>query len=135
MYRIAVLAKSEEAARNFAEQINQFCTERGIFPQMELFRNQEQLFEAARKAEPTSAVIALPGVAGLNAVEHFCSLYPGCGVIWCSDLDFSLHAFRLRVDYFLMEPVSGEALREGLSAWFRRRSEAGAKKNSILRRN
>ena len=118
MYRIAVLAESEEAARNYAEQINQFCTERSIFPQMELFRNQEQLFEAARKAEPTSAVIALPGVAGLNAVEHLRSLCPGCGIIWCSDLDFSLQAFRLRVEYFLLEPVSAESFQQGLNIWF-----------------
>lgn len=32
-------------------------------------------------------------------------------------LDFSLHAFRLRADYFLLEPVSEEAFRRGLNAW------------------
>ena len=40
-----------------------------------------------------------------------------CRMIWCSDLDFSLHAFRLRADYFLLEPVSEEAFRRGLNAW------------------
>jgi len=38
-------------------------------------------------------------------------------MIWCSDLDFSLHAFRLRADYFLMKPVSEEAFQQGLNAW------------------
>ena len=58
-------------------------------------------FETSQKDAPTNAVIALSGVAGLNAAEHLRSLYPKCGIIWCSDLDFSLHVFRLRIDYFL----------------------------------
>ncbi len=62
----------------------------------------------------TNAVIALPGVDGLNAVEHLRALCPQTRIIWCSDLDFSLHAFRLRADYFLLEPVTEEALRQGL---------------------
>ena len=42
-------------------------------------------------------LLALQGVAGLNAAEHLRSLHPKCKMIWCSDLDFSLHAFKLRV--------------------------------------
>ena len=34
-----------------------------------------------------------------------------------SDLDFSLHAFRLRADYFLLEPVTEAALRQGFCSW------------------
>ena len=63
-------------------------------------------------------VIALPGVAGLNAAEHLRSLCPACGMIWCSDLDFSLQAFRLRVEYFILEPVSAESFQQGLNVWF-----------------
>ena len=77
----------------------------------------EHFFEIAQKADLTNAVIALSGVAGLNAAEHLRSLCPACRMIWCSDLDFSLHAFRLRADYFLMKPVSEEAFQRGLNAW------------------
>ena len=66
---------------------------------------------------PAVVLLALPGVSGLNAAEHLRSLYPGCGVIWCSDLDFSLHAFRLRADYFLLEPVTKAAFQQGLCVW------------------
>ena len=52
--------------------------------------------------------------------EHIRSLYPKCGIIWCSDLDFSLHAFRLRVEYFFMKPVEHEKIQEGLKAWLER---------------
>lgn len=121
MYRIAVVADEESVGRNYETQITRFCTERGVFPQIELHTNQELFFERIQTVKPTSVVLALSGVAGLNATEHLRSLCPNCGVIWCSDLDFSLQAFRLRVDYFLMEPITIERLREGLSVWFEHR--------------
>ena len=53
-------------------------------------------------------MIALPGVDGLNAVEHLRTLFPETRIIWCSELDFSLHAFRLRMDNLLLEPMTEE---------------------------
>ncbi|MEE0576491.1 MAG: response regulator, partial [Faecalibacterium prausnitzii] len=44
--------------------------------------------------------------------------------IWCSDLDFSLHAFRLRADYFLLEPVTEAALRQGFRIWLDQKNQA-----------
>lgn len=117
MYRIAVLTDRETQGQNYVEQIVRFCNERGLFPQIECHQNQERFFESAQKAAPTNALVALPGVAGLNAVEHLRSLLPACGVIWCSDLDFSLQAFRLRVAYFMLEPATEEKLQQGLNAW------------------
>ena len=68
--------------------------------------------------KPSCIVLALPGVAGLNAVEHLRSLCPDCGIMWCSDLDFSLQAFRLRIEYFLLEPITPEAFSHGLTVLF-----------------
>lgn len=118
MYRIAVLTACEIQEAFFAEQIPRFCAERGLFPKIDCYRGQEPFFEAAGKSPPTNAVIALPGVDGLNAAEHLRTLLPETRIIWCSELDFSLHAFRLRVDYFLLEPVTEEAFRQGLCVWF-----------------
>ena len=120
MYYIAVLTEQTKAGQNYIKQITHFCMEKGLFPQIELYRDQEQFFEQIQGKIPTSVLLALHGVAGLNAAEHLRSLYPECGIIWCSDLDFSLHAFRLRIEYFLLEPVSEEELREGLSVWLDR---------------
>ena len=117
MYRIAVLTKSEVQVAFFTGQISRFCAERGLFPRVDCYRERERFFEAARNTPPTDAVIALPGVDGLNAAEHLRSLAPETRIIWCSDLDFSLHAFRLRVDYFLLEPVTEETFRQGLCVW------------------
>lgn len=117
MYRIAVLTRSEAQVTFFTGQISRFCAERGLFPKIDRYLDQEWFFAAARKTPPTNAVIALPGVDGLNAAEHLRALLPETHIIWCSDLDFSLHAFRLRVDYFLLEPVTEIAFRQGLCVW------------------
>ena len=47
-------------------------------------------------------------------------------IIWCSELDFSLHAFRLRVDYFLLEPITEEAFRQGLYAWVEKKQPSAS---------
>ena len=122
MYRIAVLTEQETRGAQMEEQIARFCKEKGRFPQIEPYQNQESFFGAVLTAAFSHAVIALPGVAGLNAVEHLRALCPACRIIWCSDLDFSLHAFRLRVDYFLLEPVTEEGFRQGLLAWLEGRA-------------
>ena len=122
MHRIAVLTEQETRGAQMEEQIARFCKERGRFPRIEPYRKQESFFCAVLSASFSHAVIALPGVAGLNAVEHLRALCPACRIIWCSDLDFSLHAFRLRVDYFLLEPVTEEGFRRGLLVWLEGRT-------------
>ena len=82
-----------------------------------ILTDQEQFFGRTRKTVPAVVFLALPGVSGLNAAEHLRSLYPKCGIIWCSDLDFSLHAFRMRIEYFFMKPVEEQKIKEGLSIW------------------
>ena len=119
MYCIAILTDQEQEGQNCAEYIRNYCTEKKVFPLIEIYQNQEQFFGRIRKTVPAVVFLALPGVSGLNAAEHLRSLYPGCGVIWCSDLDFSLHAFRLRVEYFFMEPVDEQKIREGFSVWLK----------------
>ena len=120
VYRIAVLAEQEAERQRYAEQITRFCEAKRLFPQVMQYDDQERFFEAAQKDAPTNAVIALSGVAGLNAAEHLRSLCPVCRMIWCSDLDFSLHAFRMRIEYFFMKPMEEQKIKEGLSIWFER---------------
>lgn len=125
MYRISVLAENRQNGLIYADRIRRFCMENGIFPEVKVYENQERFFEQIQMLEPTSVLLALHGVNGLNAAEHLRSLYPRCGMIWCSDLDFSLHAFRLRAEYFFMEPVEDEKFREALSIWLERRKKSG----------
>ena len=117
VYCIAILTDQEQEGQNCAEYIRNYCTEKKVFPLIEIYQDQEQFFGRTRKTIPAVVFLALPGVSGLNAAEHLRSLYPKCGIIWCSDLDFSLHAFRLRANYFLLKPVSEEAFQLGLYTW------------------
>ena len=121
MYCIAILTDQEQEGQNCAEYIRNYCTEKKVFPLIEIYQDQEQFFEWTRKTVPAVVFLALPGVSGLNAAEHLRSLYPKCGIIWCSDLDFSLQAFRLRIEYFFQEPIDEKTFSDGLAVWFFRR--------------
>lgn len=57
-------------------------------------------------------------------MEHLRTLCPKTRIIWCCDLDFSLHAFRLRADYFLLEPVTEAALQQGFRTWLDEKNPA-----------
>ena len=98
MYRIAVLTSSRAQEAFWAEQILQFCAEHCLFPQMDCYRDQESFFEAAHNEPLTNALIALPGVDGLNAVEHLRTLCPQTRIIWSGDLKLWLHALVLPAD-------------------------------------
>ena len=119
MYRIAVLTDLKHEGEHYAKVINDYCINQKLFPLLETYQNQEVFFKEIQSNVPDIVLLVLPGVDGLNAAEHLHSLFPECGIIWCSDLDFSLHAFRLRVEYFFMDPVNELKIQEGLKAWFR----------------
>ena len=121
MYRIAIVTDSEKKGREYADRLLRFCKEMHVFPEIEIYGEQESFFKNLNYMRPTSALIALSGVAGLNVAEHFRSVRPECGIIWCSDLDFSLQAFRLRIEYFFREPIDEKTFSDGLAVWFFRR--------------
>ena len=119
MYRIGVLTDKKKNGETDAKMISDYCITQKLCPLLETYQNQEVFFKEIQSNVPDIVLLVLPGVDGLNAAEHLHSLFPECGIIWCSDLDFSLHAFRLRVEYFFMEPVNELKIQEGLKAWFR----------------
>lgn len=118
MYRIAVLAEKENEGHKYTKHLKQLCERKGMFPRIIKYNNQESFFANLLLDAPTHALIAFSGITGLNTAERLHSLCPACRIIWFCDQDFSLHAFRLRADYFMLKPISDEELEEGLSAWF-----------------
>ncbi len=117
VYRISILTDLIETGQTYADWTKHFCTENGLFPRIELYHDKAEFFNHLVNSPPTGIILALEGVAGLNAAEHIRALLPNCGLIWCCDLDFSLHAFRLRADYFVLLPIRHDGLRDGLTIW------------------
>ena len=76
VYCIAILTDQEQEGQKSAEYIRNYCTEKHVFPLIEIYQNQEQFFAQTLKTVPTVVILALPGVSGLNAAEHLRSLYP-----------------------------------------------------------
>lgn len=117
MYRIVVLSDCEKDGQEIVEQTKKICAKQGLFPTVELYLDQEKFFAGIHKQVVPNVIVALSGVEGLNAVEHLKSLCSECRLIWFSDLDFSLQAYRVRADYFMLNPISEKELREGISVW------------------
>ena len=49
MYCIAILTDQEQEGQNCAEYIRNYCTEKKVFPLIEIYQNQEQFFRADTK--------------------------------------------------------------------------------------
>lgn len=121
MYRILILTDNQKYKQNLFSFTKRFCTERGLFPVIEIYENSKSFFYKAKKVTPSIVIVALSGVAGLNAMERLRSMCPDCSLIWCSDVDFSLQAYRLRAEYFFKAPPTKAELCEGLSLLIKRK--------------
>ena len=62
MYCIAILTDQEQEGQKSAEYIRNYCTEKHVFPLIEIYQKQEQFFAQTLKTVPTVVFLALPGV-------------------------------------------------------------------------
>lgn len=77
---------------------------------------------AIRKGRPVDLVVMLcPGDDGLALVRELRAAYPHCGILWGSDRDDALHAWRMDVDYFFLLPERDSLWQAGLRLWMMRR--------------
>lgn len=60
-------------------------------------------------------VVALNGVAGLEAVRQLRIKAPDVPLLWISDEDYSLLGYQYRVNSFLCRPVSDTELQEAVT--------------------
>lgn len=127
VYRIAVLSGSRDTGQQLALWTKEYCASDGVFPQIDIYEDRERFYEDWKAQSPCAVIVDLPGVTGLNEVEHIRSLCSKCGLIWCSDLDFSLHAFRIRAEYFMKAPFRRDDLEQGLSTLMERRRTRSAR--------
>ena len=60
VYCIAILTNQEQEGQKSAEYIRNYCTEKHVFPLIEIYQNQEQFFAQTLKTVPTVVFLALP---------------------------------------------------------------------------
>ena len=68
------------------------------------------------------ALVIGPGDAGMALVQEIRAAYPRCGILWGSDRDDSLLAWRMEVDYFFLLPLTREKWDKGLRLWIQHRA-------------
>lgn len=117
MDRIAVISPSPSKSIRLCRQMARCLAEMGYFPLLEIPEDLEAFYYAMRASPPDGILLVMDGIAGLNTAEHLRHLGPDCTMIWCCDLDFSLQAYRLRVDYFIQGNPTEESLRQGILCW------------------
>ena len=58
MYCIAILTDQEQEGQSCAEYIRNYCTEKKVFPLIEIYQNQEQFFARILKTVPPVVFLA-----------------------------------------------------------------------------
>ena len=81
MHRIAVLTEQKTRGAQMEETDCPVLQGKGRFPGLSPTEIRKGFFNAVLTAAFSHAVIALLGVAGLNAVEHLRALCPACRII------------------------------------------------------
>ncbi len=76
-----------------------------------------------KSALPDAVIVAQDGVEGLNTVTSARLL--SRKIIWVSDLDFGVQAYRLCVPFFCQKPVTRYKMEQALSRLLEERRRAG----------
>ena len=82
MYCIAVLIDEEQKGQDYAEYILNYCADRKIFPLVQIYQDQEKFFGEIQKTVPAIVLLALPGVAGLNAAVIWIFPFMPLNCVW-----------------------------------------------------
>ncbi|WP_320920548.1 hypothetical protein [Eisenbergiella porci] len=100
-----VVCDGDKAEREqLLECIRRYCRENRQELAAEGCADWPELYEKLGQAEPEVIFVAQDGVEGLNTITNM-HLAPG-KIIWFSDLDFGVQAYRLCVAYFCKKPVT-----------------------------
>ena len=120
MHRVAVLSYSPDTRMRLCRQLGDHLARMGYFPCLEAPEELENFYYTMRTSPPDGVVLAMDGVAGLNAVEHLRRLSPDCVLVFTTtSTDHALDGYRVRALQYLVKPYQiaevEEVLEEVLS--------------------
>lgn len=108
MLNIIVCDGDTAEREQLLQDIRRCLDEKNMEGQAEGCADWPGLSERLRRLEPDIIIIAQNGVDGLNTIESL--RLPSGKIIWFSDLDFGVQAYRLCIDYFCKKPVTHKKL-------------------------
>lgn len=123
MWSVVVCDGDETERELILEYIRRFSGERNQESTAEGCAGWPELYEKLKQAEPDVIIIAQNGVAGLNTITSI--HLPPRKLIWFSDLDFSLQAYRLCIPWFGSKPVTYQKMKHALARCIEAGSSGG----------
>lgn len=88
--------------------VQDYYRDKGIDIHIRYCGNWQELCSHIRQREADIIIVSQNGVIGLDIVSGLKA--PAGKVIWFSDLDFGVQAYRLHVSYFNMLPITQEKI-------------------------
>lgn len=123
MWSVVVCDGDEAEREQLLEYVRRFCDGNKQAVTAEGCADWPELFERLRQTEPDVILIAQDGVEGLNTITNM-HLPPG-KIIWFSDLDFAVQAYRLCLSWFGKKPVTYHKLEQALERCMERSVGSG----------
>ncbi len=112
MWRIVVCDGDETEREQLLEYVRRYSGERTREVWLEGCAGWPGLVEQLKRAEPDAVIVAQNGVEGMDIITS-AHLPPG-KVIWFSDLDFGVQAYRLCLRWFGTKPVTYRKVEQAL---------------------
>ena len=117
MLNVIVCDSDEAERRAVMDLVRRAGTQSGVPVSAEGCADWEGLAGRVLLKEPDVVVVAQDGVEGLDTVTSAGAL---CGrIVWFSDLDFGVQAYRLCVPYFCKKPVTYGKVERALAGFLR----------------
>lgn len=119
-----IVCDDDAAERERLMDLARRClAERGAEAKVTGCADWPELDAAVKRALPDGVLVSQDGVEGLNTITSAKLL--SRKLIWFSDLDFGVQAYRLCVPFFCQKPVSRRKMEQALSRLMEGGPEAG----------
>lgn len=113
MWNIVICNDNETEQKQLLEYVQRWCSQNDRTASVEICSDWAELYEKLSHTEPDIIIVAQDGVTGLDTITS--SHFPPSKIIWFSDLDFAIQAYRLCISWFGKKPATYPMIDKALS--------------------
>ncbi|MBU3874914.1 hypothetical protein HGO97_003685 [Faecalicatena sp. AGMB00832] len=113
MWNVIVCDHNKAEQEKLTAYVQNCCKDAGVSVQIQGCADWTELAQKIKKAEPDMVIVAQNGVEGLDIITS-ARLLSG-KIVWFSDLDFGVQAYRLCVAYFSKKPITRPKVERALA--------------------